>query len=141
MEKVLAEDRVLSMVKDVELTFWADEQEREGYFQHQQLLMDEYSAQHTFELLLERERENTDKERERAEKAEWEKEKAEWENEKAKWEKEKAEQEKEKAEQEKEKAEQEKHEMAINLLNLGVDIDIIVKASRLSEEEIRGISQ
>jgi hypothetical protein len=40
MEKRLEEDSVLSMAKDVESEFWADEREREMYFQHQQLLMD-----------------------------------------------------------------------------------------------------
>jgi predicted transposase/invertase (TIGR01784 family) len=69
MEKVMMEDSVLSKVKDIELSFWADEKERELYFQHQQLLMDTYSAEHTHEFLLKQERE-------RAEKAEREKEKA-----------------------------------------------------------------
>jgi predicted transposase/invertase (TIGR01784 family) len=69
MEKVMMEDSVLSKVKDIELSFWADEKEREIYFQHQQLLMDTYSAEHTHEFLLRQERE-------RAEKAERGKEKA-----------------------------------------------------------------
>jgi predicted transposase/invertase (TIGR01784 family) len=61
MEKVMAEDSVLSGLKDVELSFWADEKERELYFQHQQLLMDDYSAKHTYEFLLQQEREKTEK--------------------------------------------------------------------------------
>jgi predicted transposase/invertase (TIGR01784 family) len=57
MEKVMSEDTVLSMAKDVELEFWADEREREAYFQHQQLLMDAYSDEHTYEVLLKQETE------------------------------------------------------------------------------------
>jgi predicted transposase/invertase (TIGR01784 family) len=66
MQKVMAEDNVLSQVKEVELSFWADETERESYFQQQQLLMDEYSAQHTYEVLLKQERDNAEKEKEKA---------------------------------------------------------------------------
>jgi hypothetical protein len=83
MEKVMAEDGVLSMAKDVELAFWADEKEREHYFQHQLRLLVEYSDKHTFEILLsqerekaEQEREKAEQERERAEQAELDKEKA-----------------------------------------------------------------
>jgi predicted transposase/invertase (TIGR01784 family) len=118
MEKVMTEDSVLSRVKDAELSFWADEKERELYFQHQQLLMDEYSAEHTYEFLLKQEKERAEK----------------------------AEREKEKAEREKEKAaqdglEQGKREMARNMLNFGFEMDKIVQASGLSEEEIRGNSE
>jgi hypothetical protein len=120
MEKVMAEDSVLSIAKDVELSFWADEKEREFYFQYQKHLMDAYSDEHTYEVLLRREREKTEK----------------------------AEREKEKAEREKEKAAQDAlkqgeremaRKMARNLLNLGVDMAQIVQASELSEEEIRGL--
>jgi predicted transposase/invertase (TIGR01784 family) len=52
MEKVMAEDDVLSMAKDVESAFWADEKEREVYFQRQKYLMDVYSDEHTYEVLL-----------------------------------------------------------------------------------------
>jgi predicted transposase/invertase (TIGR01784 family) len=129
MEKAMAEDSVLSMAKDVELSFWADEKEREFYFQYQKYLMDVYSDEHTYEVLLKRERERSEKAIEKAER-----------------EKEKAEREKEKAEREKEKAAQDslkqgKREMAHNLLKLGTEMDIIVQASGLSEEEIRGISK
>ena len=61
MEKVLAEDGVLSKAKSVELAFWADETERELYFQHQQLLMDAYSDEHTYEVLLAQETEKAAK--------------------------------------------------------------------------------
>jgi predicted transposase/invertase (TIGR01784 family) len=118
MEKVLAEDGVLAMVKDVELAFWADEKERELYFQHQQLLMDSYSDGHTYEVLLQQEKERTEKERERAEKAELEKEKAAQDG-----------------------LKQGKLEMAHNLLKLGFEMDRIIQASGLSEEEIRGTSK
>ncbi|MDR2175996.1 MAG: hypothetical protein LBO82_08710 [Synergistaceae bacterium] len=122
MEKVMAEDSVLSEVKEIELSFWADETERELYFQHQQLLMDTCSAEHTYDFLLEQARENIKKERERAEQ---EKERAE-----------KAERDKEKAAQD--GLEQGKREMARNMLKLGFEMDRIVQASGLSEEEIRG---
>ena len=167
METAMTEDSVLSMAKDVEQAFWADEEELELYFRHQRLLMDAYSDEHTYEILLKQERERTEQEKERAEqereKAEQEREKAEQEREKAEQEKEKAEQERKRAEQEKEKAEQERKraeqaelekekavqdslergrqmalEMADNLLKLGVEMERIVKASGLSEEEIRG---
>jgi hypothetical protein len=70
MEKVMAEDSVLSSAKDVELSFWADEKEREIYFQYPKYLMDAYSDEHTYEVLLKQERERADREKERAEKAE-----------------------------------------------------------------------
>jgi predicted transposase/invertase (TIGR01784 family) len=57
MEKAIAEDSVLSMAQSMELEFWADERERELYFQHQQLLMDAYSDEHTYEVLLKQETE------------------------------------------------------------------------------------
>jgi predicted transposase/invertase (TIGR01784 family) len=133
MEKVMAEDSVLSGVKDLELSFWADEEERELYFQHQQLLMDTYSAEHTYEFLLKQEKENTEKERERAEKAEWEKEKAEREKEKAEREKEKAAQ--DALEEGKRKT---ALEIARNLLKTGMTIKQVVQITGLSEEEIPG---
>ena len=61
MEKVMAEDSVLSKAKDVELMFWADDKERELYFQHQQLLMDAYSDEHTYRVLLAQETEKAAK--------------------------------------------------------------------------------
>ncbi|GHV39536.1 hypothetical protein FACS1894187_19620 [Synergistales bacterium] len=70
MEKVIAEDRVLSMARDVELAFWADERKRELYFKYQKYLLDLYSDEHTYEFLLEQEREKTEQERVRAERAE-----------------------------------------------------------------------
>ena len=123
MEKVMLEDSVLSMAKDVELAFWADEKERELYFQHQQLLMDAYSDEHTFDILLTQERERAEQEKERAEQ-----------------EKERAEQEKERTKQEKERAERAELkalEMACNLLKLGMEMEQIVQVSGFSEEEIR----
>jgi predicted transposase/invertase (TIGR01784 family) len=111
MEKVMAEDRVLSMAKDVELSFWADEKERELYFQYQKYLMDAYSEEHTHEVLLKQERE-------RAERAEKEKEKAAQDG-----------------------LEQGKREMVRNLLKFGAEMNLIVQASGLSEEEIRKISK
>jgi predicted transposase/invertase (TIGR01784 family) len=62
MEKVMAEDSILSMAKDRELSFWADEKERELYFQHQRLLLDAYSDEHTWEVLMEQEKEKALKE-------------------------------------------------------------------------------
>jgi predicted transposase/invertase (TIGR01784 family) len=61
MEKVMEEDSVLASVKDVELSFWADETERELYFQYQKYLMDAYSDEHTYEFLLEQERERAER--------------------------------------------------------------------------------
>ena len=65
LDKVMVEDGGRSMAKDVELSFWANETERELYFQHKQHLMDTYSAEHTYEFLLEQEREKARKEIER----------------------------------------------------------------------------
>jgi predicted transposase/invertase (TIGR01784 family) len=124
MEKVMAEDSVLSMAKEVELAFWADEEERERYFQHQQLLMDAYSAEHSHEVLLEWEKEKVEKAEKKAEQAE-----------------ERAEQEKKRAEQAEERAEQTELaalKMARDLLKLGMDMEQVVKKSGLSKEKIRG---
>jgi DNA-directed RNA polymerase specialized sigma subunit len=66
MEKAIAEDSVLSMAKDMELSFWADEKEREYYFQQQRLLLDAYSDEHTWEVLLKQEKEKAVKEKEKA---------------------------------------------------------------------------
>jgi predicted transposase/invertase (TIGR01784 family) len=66
MDKVMAEDSVLSMARDVELSFWADEKERELYFQYQKYLMDAYSEEHTYEVLLKQERERAEREKEKA---------------------------------------------------------------------------
>ena len=57
MEKVMAEDSVLAMAKEVELAFWADEKERESYFKYQKYLMDAYSEENTYKVLLTQERE------------------------------------------------------------------------------------
>lgn len=131
MEKVMAEDSVLANVKDVELSFWADEKERELYFQHQKYLMDAYSDEHTYEFLLQQERE-------RAEKAEREKENA------AQDALEQGLKQglKQGLEQGLEQGlaqglKQGKQEMALNLLKFGMNMDQIVQASGLSEEEIR----
>jgi predicted transposase/invertase (TIGR01784 family) len=53
MNKVIEEDAIIAQAKDLEASFWADEKEKEQYYQHQRLLMDAYSAEHTFEVLLE----------------------------------------------------------------------------------------
>jgi predicted transposase/invertase (TIGR01784 family) len=118
MEKVMVEDSVLSSAKDVELSFWADEKEREFYFQYQKYLMDVYSDEHTYEVLLRQEREKTEKEREKAER---EKEKA------------------EKAVQDALKQGQQK--VAQNLLKLGMEMAQVVQVSGLSEEEIREFTE
>ena len=131
MEKVMAEDSVLSTARERELAFWADEKEVGLYFQQQRRLMDEYSAEHTFDFLLEQEREKTEQERERAKQ---ERERAEQERERAEQEREKAEQ----AELKKEEALQDKLEMARSLLEIGMDMERVIQISRLSEEEIRG---
>jgi predicted transposase/invertase (TIGR01784 family) len=100
----------------VELSFWADEKERELYFQYQKYLMDAYSDEHTYEVLLKQEREQAEREKEKAAQNSL-----------------------------KQGLEQGKREMAFtmahNLLKLGTGMDIIVRASGLSEEEIRGISK
>jgi predicted transposase/invertase (TIGR01784 family) len=61
MEKAIAEDSVLLMAKDLESSFWADEKEKELYFQRQRLLLDAYSDEHTWEVLLEQEKEKAEK--------------------------------------------------------------------------------
>jgi predicted transposase/invertase (TIGR01784 family) len=108
MEKVMAEDSVLANVKGVELSFWADEKERELYFQYQKYLMDAYSDEHTYEFLLQQERERAEREKEKAAQDALE-----------------------------QGLKQGKQEMAHNLLELGMNMDQIVQASGLSEEEIR----
>jgi predicted transposase/invertase (TIGR01784 family) len=116
MEKVMLEDAVLSMVKDVELEFWADEKERELYFQHQQLLMDAYSDEHTYEVLLKQETEKAAKQGlEQGLKQGLE-------------------------QGLKQGLDRGKREMADKLLKIGVDIESIVQASGLSEKEILGSS-
>ena len=119
MEKVMKEDSVLSEAKEAELAFWADERERELYFQEELRYLDEYSAKHTFDFLLKQERERAELEKEQALK------------------------EKEKALKEKEKENQDalrkvKLEMAHNMLKLGIDMESFVQGSGLSEEEISG---
>jgi predicted transposase/invertase (TIGR01784 family) len=111
MEKVMVEDSVLSSAKDVELSFWADEKEREYYFQHQRYLMDVYSDEHTYEVLLQREREKTEREREKAEKAV------------------------------QDALKQGKQKVAQNLLKLGMEMAQVVQVSGLSEEEIREFTE
>ncbi|MDR1481569.1 MAG: Rpn family recombination-promoting nuclease/putative transposase [Synergistaceae bacterium] len=61
MNKAAAENTALAAAKEIESAFWSDETEKELYFAHQQLLMDAYSDEHTFEYLLEQEREKTEK--------------------------------------------------------------------------------
>jgi len=112
MEKVMTEDVVLSKAKDLELSFWADDKERELYFQHQQLLMDAYSDEHTYRVLLAQETEKAAKQG--------------------------LEQGLEQGL--KQGLKQGKREIAAEMLKLGIDMERIVKISGLSEEEIRGNS-
>jgi predicted transposase/invertase (TIGR01784 family) len=111
MEKVMEEDSVLASVKDVELSFWADEKERELYFKHQKYLMDAYSDEHTYEFLLEQERERVEREKEQAARDALE-----------------------------QGLKQGKREMAHNLLKRGMDMNQILQISGLTEEEIQCIS-
>jgi flagellar biosynthesis/type III secretory pathway protein FliH len=130
MEKAIAEDSVLSMAQGMELEFWADERERELYFQHQQLLMDAYSDEHTYEVLLKQETEKAAQEGR----------------------KQGLEQGREQGleqglvqgrEQGREQGLEQglvqgKLEVARNLLRLGFKMEQAVQASGLSQEEIRG---
>ena len=138
MEKAMAEDGVLSMARDVELSFWADEVERELYFQHQQLLMDTYSAEHTYEFLLQQERERTAE----AERAKEEAERAKEEVERAREESKRKEKVAQGALQKAlEQGRKIALEMALNLRERGMERDQIVQilqASGFSEEDIRG---
>ncbi|MDR1978792.1 MAG: Rpn family recombination-promoting nuclease/putative transposase [Synergistaceae bacterium] len=59
MEKAMVEDSVLTLAKELESSFWADAQERELYFAHQRLLLDAYSDEHTWKVLLEQEKEKS----------------------------------------------------------------------------------
>jgi predicted transposase/invertase (TIGR01784 family) len=52
MSLVMEEDPILTMAKEMESSYWADEKEKELYYQHQRLLLDAYSAEHTYEYLL-----------------------------------------------------------------------------------------
>jgi predicted transposase/invertase (TIGR01784 family) len=125
MNKVMAEDNVLSMARGVELAFWADEAEREGYFRYQQQLMDDYSAQHTYEFLLAEEKEKTEQEKKRAEQ-----------------EKKRAELAEKTAQERFEQGERKKGlEIANNLLKLGMTMEQVIQASGLSEDEIRETSK
>jgi predicted transposase/invertase (TIGR01784 family) len=120
MEKMVAEDAVLSTAKDIEVAFWADEKEREAYFEHQQLLMDTYSAEHTFEYLLEQEREKSRQALQQAEQ-------------KAKQAEQKAKQADQKAIQAELKS---KREIAYNLLKIGMDVTQIAQVSGLPVETV-----
>jgi hypothetical protein len=136
MEKVMTEDSVLSMAKELELEFWADEAERESYFQHQQLLMDAYSDEHTYEYLLQQAKEKFAAEfaAELEVKLEAEREKAAAEVEA------KLEAEREKAatevEAERKKA---KRETALSMLADGVPIDMIAKYTGMSVKEVNAL--
>ena len=123
MNKAVAENPALGTAKEIESAFWADAREKELYFQHQRLLMDEYSAQHTFEYLLAEAREEARQEVVQARQA-------------AAQAKEKAEQEKEKATQEKEKAEQKIAQAARNLLEKGIDTETIIQTLGLPREDV-----
>jgi predicted transposase/invertase (TIGR01784 family) len=61
MNKAAAENTALAAAKEIESAFWSDKTEKEQYFAHQRLLMDAYSDEHTFEYLLEQEREKAEK--------------------------------------------------------------------------------
>jgi predicted transposase/invertase (TIGR01784 family) len=52
MNKAVTENPVLSEAQEIESIFWADENERELYFQYQRLLMDAYSDEHTHEYRI-----------------------------------------------------------------------------------------
>jgi predicted transposase/invertase (TIGR01784 family) len=130
MEKMIAEDAVLSMAKDIEVAFWADEKEREAYFEHQQLLLDAYSDEHTFEYILEQERE-------KAQQAEQEAIQAKQEVVQAKQEAVQAELKAVQAELKAKQAElKAKQKMAYNLLKMGMDLTQIAQISELPVEAI-----
>jgi predicted transposase/invertase (TIGR01784 family) len=113
MEKIMEEDSVLTLAKELELSFWADAEERERYFAHQQLLLDAYSDAHTWEFLLEEKTEKALKDgleqglKQGLEQG-WE---------------------------------QSKREIAQNLLEIGLDVDKIAQASGLSVEEIQRLQK
>jgi predicted transposase/invertase (TIGR01784 family) len=104
------------MAREAEVSFWADENEREVYFKHQKYLMDVYSDEHTYEVLLKQERERSESEIEKAAQDAL-----------------------------RQGLERGRYKMALemadNLLKLGIGMDRIVQASGLSEEEIRGNSK
>lgn len=52
MDKAMMESPALSTAREIESIFWADAKEKELYFEHQRLLMDAYSDEHTYEYLL-----------------------------------------------------------------------------------------
>jgi uncharacterized membrane protein len=141
MEKMVAEDAVLSMAKDIEVAFWADEKEREAYFEHQQLLLDAYSDEHTFEYLLEQERE---KSQQALQQAEQEALQAKQEAMQAKQEVVQAEQKVVQAERKAVQAGQKamqaelkaKQEIAYNCLQIGMDIIQIARISGLPVEVV-----
>ncbi|MDR3280972.1 MAG: Rpn family recombination-promoting nuclease/putative transposase [Synergistaceae bacterium] len=106
MNKAVAENPALEMAKEIESIFWADAEEKEAYFQHQRLLMDEYSAAHTYEYLLAQAKEETAQAEEKA------------------------------AQAEEKGREEGVTKVARNLLEKGFDMETIVQASGLSREDI-----
>jgi predicted transposase/invertase (TIGR01784 family) len=127
MNKAVAENPALGAAKEIESVFWADAREKELYFQHQRLLMDEYSAQHTFEYLL-----TEAKAEARAEGRAEARQEAAQEKEKAAQAEQKAEQAKQKVEQ----AEQKIARAARNLLEKGIDTETIIQTLGLLREDV-----
>jgi predicted transposase/invertase (TIGR01784 family) len=116
MELAIAEAPALLKAREMELAFWADAKEKELYYQHQRLLMDAYSAEHTFDRLLKRAEEKADQLVAQAEA--------------------KAAQAEEKAAQAKEETEQVKEQIALNLLKEGFDVEMVAKISSLPREKV-----
>jgi predicted transposase/invertase (TIGR01784 family) len=116
MNKAVADNPALETAKEIEAVFWADAEEKEAYFQHQRLLMDEYSAAHTLEYLLAQAKEETAQAKEETAQA-----------------KEEAAQVKEEAARAEEKG---VAKVARNLLEKDFDMEMIIQASGLTREEI-----
>jgi predicted transposase/invertase (TIGR01784 family) len=116
MSKVMEEDKILTLAKELETSFWANEEEKEMYFRRQRALMDAYSAEHTYEYLLAEKEAQAEARGELRGKIEGEI--------------------KGKIEGRIEGIEEGVTRVARNFLRLGADIDQIAQASGLSAEEI-----
>jgi predicted transposase/invertase (TIGR01784 family) len=111
MNKAMAENPALGAAKEIESIFWADAKEKELYFAHQRLLMDEYSAAHTLEYLLAQAREEASRAEEKGIEKGLEK-----------------------------GIEKGVAKAARNLLEKGFDMETIIQASGLSREDIEKLS-
>jgi hypothetical protein len=142
MNAVLEEDPIITMAKELEAAYWADAAEKEMYYRRQRLLLDAYSAEHTYEILFAREKKRLEEEmtKEKQKLKDEMLKKIEAERQKIEAERQKIEQSARAIEDEKRKAEhsarEARLEIARNLLKTGMDVNQIAQVSGLSPEEL-----